>query len=212
MDVEDVFPGNAAAETAAWDGDGAGGAETEVVAPDVDELAWSAADTDDDDEPGPQPLWRRVLPTLLAVLAAGAVVVTGSMLLDRIGQTQSSVGATTTTAGSVPAADSSTAPSAPSVGLRVPLVNAPPIQRKTLADVDAAYLQMLDLAGFAAASDPAGQIKTGHMICVAVADGRRSVPDIASFVSETSYNHSISVAQAYKYVYAALDAYCPQYR
>ncbi|CQD03893.1 hypothetical protein BN000_00676 [Mycobacterium europaeum] len=60
-------------ETAAWDDDGAGGAETTIVPPPATEaapeLAWSLADSGDDDEARPHESWRA------ALVAAAAIAV-----------------------------------------------------------------------------------------------------------------------------------------
>ncbi|ORV61491.1 hypothetical protein AWC03_09855 [Mycobacterium europaeum] len=60
-------------ETAAWDDDGAGGAETTIVPPvateAAPELAWSLADSGDDEEVRPHESWRA------ALVAAAAIAV-----------------------------------------------------------------------------------------------------------------------------------------
>lgn len=188
-------------ETTAWDGDGAGGAETEVVA---SGLAWSADDADD--KPQRQPLWRRVVPTLLVVLAVGAVVVTASMLIDKIERRAPVAAAATSTPQATTAAEPSLPPTSPASwsgqipSAAVEHVTTPP-------GSDDLFIADLRNVGIVFV-DPARAAASGRLVCTYLAQGHTKIETVRVLMASDS---SVSVMDAARFVVAAVNVYCPQY-
>jgi hypothetical protein len=224
MGVEDVCPDSAAgeparesddpdpgAETGAWDGDGAGGDATEIVAAEIaaPDLAWSA--DDDDLEPSHSAsVGRYVLAVAAVVLAAGAVIVTGSMLIEKI-QRRPAVGApaTTVTTVTAPATQTTAALAATPAPISLP-PSTPTASAQTVTpptwDRDAIFFAMLANADIAPNAMKA-PVDDAHSIC-----GFLVTHTPADAATRTNRIYPwLTPAQSSAYVYAAIDAYCTQY-
>lgn len=152
---------------------------------------------------------RYTLPVLLLVLAAGAVIVTSALFVDRLERRDAApiVASPSTEAVTSSSAEvySPTPVALPSVTASIETA-APPVPAP---DADTVYLAALARAGFKP-TNPAGAIGNGHSVCTYLAKGHTAQEAVISV--NTDSNNTMTVPMAYAFVHAAIDAYCPQYK
>lgn len=153
---------------------------------------------------------RYALGALLVLITAGAVIVTVALFMAQHRSRPVSQGS--------PAAPA--APTRPATPSDAPTSDAPrdpawwnaPLeavaQHLTLADADAAYLSAIGRAGLVITT-PERAIANGHSVCEYLAQGHTPSDAI---MNDLAHNPTMSTANARDFIYAAINAYCPQYR
>lgn len=169
-------------------------------------LAWSEDDSLDDPPVGS---WRSVLLRAAAVLAFCVLAAVGVVLgwrerLTPEAHTPPPVAASQTTPRPAPTKEAVVDSSAVTTAMSsvAQKVTPPPPP-----DRDTVYLQMLAAAGVTAPTKDKA-VSNAHLICKRLAEG----PSVDTVVTELNQiNPSLNHAQSNGVVYAAIDAYCPQY-
>lgn len=179
-------------------------------------LAWSDVDAIDTESERAtwRAAWGRAAAVLAGCLAVAAVIALAWRALpaDRSpADARAPVADATTIQPSIPAPrpTPAAAPSPPlpaTTGSVAQKMTTPPVPAAAV-DPDAIYLQMLSDAGVKAPTNEKA-IANGHLICQQLAQGN-SVQAVISVVARV--NPSLDPARSTGTVYAAIDAYCPQY-
>ncbi|MGV0041991.1 DUF732 domain-containing protein [Mycobacterium colombiense] len=184
----------------------------------VAESTWAWSDVDEVDEPVGAP-WRAAAWRALALVAGGllvaGVVVAGWMgWLPQRQEAQAPTAATVTPAASAPPQAPLPPPAPASPVEALPSTSGGVAQKMTTPpapiaapDPDTIYLQLLSDAGVKAPTNEKA-IANGHLICEQLGQGNT----VQAVVAEVGrVNPSLSPAMSKGTVYAAIDAYCPQY-
>lgn len=155
---------------------------------------------------------RYALAILLFIVTAGAVVVTAGLLMSQLDKRDSHAqslppAGTTSATQTVTPAEDQPAP-ALSDPARWNSVLEAIAQHQTLADADAAYLSALYSAGLVITT-PERAIDSGHSVCSYLAQGHAPSDAI---MHDMEISPTMTTANARDFIYAAINAYCPQYR
>lgn len=178
-------------------------------------LAWSDDAAADEPERAPwRVAWGRAGTVLAGCLAAAALVVLVWRVLpaDRAPTAGARAPAAVTAQSNTPAAGPASAvapsPQLPATtGSVAQKMTTPPAPPASAPDPDAIYLQLLSDAGVRAPTDEKA-IANGHLICQQLEQGN-TVQGVVDLVGRV--NPSLGPARSEGTVYAAIDAYCPQY-
>ncbi|WP_368834367.1 DUF732 domain-containing protein [Mycobacterium intracellulare] len=169
-------------------------------------LAWS--DDDDADEPV-RASWRVVCGRAAAVLAgslmaAGLVVLSWRELPEQTPENAPPVAVTATQARAVAPATEPAPPLPATTGSVAQKITPPPLPAP---DPDTEFLAAMDRAQVHMATEPEA-INQGHQVCRSLDKGA-SIQGITAQI--LSVSPGISEPQVRSVVYAAVDAYCPQF-
>ena len=230
-------PGACADETAAWDDDGAGGAETTIVPPAATEaapeLAWSLADSGDDDEARPHESWRAALVAAAAIAVLCGIGAALIMTLSRHESTDTELqGGTLAPVATKPAAalpPISTEPSPADIhaGVSPPLaapppstvtVTPPPPAPSTVTvqaappppaaeSVDDQFIAALNRAQITV-DNRSNVITAAHRVCMLFGRGYSRADIVAAVKANADSATDLGAAD---YVAEATAFYCPQY-
>jgi hypothetical protein len=224
MDVGDVSPAatNAAQQCDLSDSDAASARESDDPDPGADdagqtaivsdlppnpaaELAWSA-DTDDPEPPRAASAAKYTLAVMAVVLAAGAVAVTGSILLDRMGRPAAAVSTSVavSTATASPVAESPAPSTSSTWSGQIPSAVAehetPP------PNADDTFLAALARGGVPI-GDPVKAVASGRSVCTYLAQGHTTVEAVRTLMSTTP---TVTLKDTAGFVVAAVNVYCPE--
>lgn len=171
-------------------------------------LAWSE-DTSWDEPVGGSwwPVWLRAAALAVGGLVVAGLVVWGWSAWSARDSAPPVAGPVVSYVPPAPGREAVVSPAPvlpPTSGTVAQKMTTPPV---AAPDPDAIYLQMLSDAGVKAPTAEKA-IANGHLICQQLAQGN-TVQDVVSEVGQV--NPSLDAARSQGTVYAAIDAYCPQY-